>query len=145
MSLPYYPIIVGPVAPYNNVAVNPEYYKPSQFFITAIGLGQTTTITTAVNQNYVIGQLCRLLIPRVNGTRQLNEQLGYVISIPNPNQVVLGIDSSFFDTFVVTTQPTQPQIVAVGDVNTGHINDDGNLCTKPWIPGSFRDISPRSH
>lgn len=134
--------ITGPIAPYNNVPINPQYYKPRQFFITAISLGQTTTITTSVNHDYVIGQLCRVLIPVFNGTRQLNEQLGYVISIPNPNQVILAINSSLFDTFVVSTQPTQPQILAVGDINSGQINDDGIFFTKSWISGSFRDISP---
>jgi hypothetical protein len=142
MSLPYYPIITGPIAPYSNVAINPEYYQPSQYFITAIALGQTTTITTSVNNNYVVGQLCRLLIPRVNGTRQLNEQVGYVISIPNPNQVVLGIDSSFYDVFVTSTQPTQPQILAIGDINSGNINASGNLNTSTTIPGSYQNISP---
>ena len=142
MSLPYYPIIVGPVAPYNNVAVNPQYYKPSQFFITAIALGQTTTVTTSVNHNYVIGQLCRLLIPRVNATRQLNEQEAYVISIPNPNQIELIIDSTKFDPFVTSTQPTQPQILGIGDVNSGNINASGNLNTSTVIPGSYQNISP---
>ncbi len=142
MSLPYYSVITGPVAPYSNVAINPEYYQPSQFFILNIALGQSTTITTTVNHNYVIGQLCRLLIPRVNGTRQLNEQIGYVISIPNPNQVVLGIDSSFYDPFVTSTQPTQPQILAIGDCNSGNINAFGNLNTSTTIPGSYQNISP---
>jgi len=142
MSLPYYSVITGPVAPYSNVAINPEYYQPSQFFILNIALGQSTTITTTVNHNYVIGQLCRLLIPRVNGTRQLNEQTGYVISIPNPNQVILGIDSSFYDPFVTSTQPTQPQILAIGDINLGNINASGNLNTSTTIPGSYQNISP---
>ena len=142
MLFPYYPVITGPIAPYSNVAINTTYYKPLQFFISAISNGQTTTVTTTVNHDYVIGQLCRLLIPRFNGEIQLNEQLGYVISIPNPNQVVLNIDSSKYDTFVTSTRPAQPQIVAVGDVNSGHINDHGQFCTKPWIPGSFREISP---
>jgi hypothetical protein len=90
----------------------------------------------------VVGQLCRLLIPRVNGTRQLNEQEGYVISIPNPNQVILGIDSSFYDPFVTSTQPTQPQILAIGDINLGNINASGNLNTSTTIPGSYQNISP---
>jgi len=142
MSLPYYSVITGHVAPYSNVAINPEYYQPSQFFILNIALGQSTTITTTVNHNYVIGQLCRLLIPRVNGTRQLNEQTGYVISIPNPNQVILEIDSSFYDVFVTSTQPTQPQILAIGDINLGNINASGNLNTSTTIPGSYQNISP---
>ena len=37
MSFPYpFP---GPVALYNNLPINAQYYKPSQFYITAISLG----------------------------------------------------------------------------------------------------------
>ena len=154
MSLPYYSVITGPIALYNNVAVNPQYYQPSQYFISTISLGQMTTVTTTVNHNYVIGQLVRLLIPEIytklsNGIQiniptctQLNEQEGYVESIPNPNQVVLNIDSSFYDPFVTSTQPAQPQILAIGDINLGNINASGNLVTSTLIPGSYQNISP---
>lgn len=142
MSLPYYSVIPGPIPPYSNVAVNPQYYQPSQFFISGITLGVTTLVTTTVNHNYVIGQLTRLIIPQFNGTRQLNEQTGMVISIPNPNQVVLNIDSSKYDLFQTSTYPTQPQILAIGDYNSGDINSSGNLNTGTYIPGSFINISP---
>ena len=138
----YPPLMTGPIALYNNVPIQPQFYQPSQFFISAITLGQTTTVTTSVNNNYVIGQLCRLLVPNGWGSRQLNEQIGYVISIPNPNQVVLNIDSTTADPFVNAGFPTQPQIVAVGDVNTGFINANGMVPLATYIPGSFENISP---
>lgn len=136
------PLITGPVPPYSNPPINPQYYKPSQYFISTLTLGQTTTITTTVAHNYVIGQLCRLLIPSINGTYQLNEKTGYVIDIPASNQVVLDIDSLRLDPFVTTTQPTQPQILAIGDINLGNINASGNLNTSTLIPGSYQNISP---
>ena len=142
MTLPYYPIISGAVALYSNVAINAQYYAPSKFFISAIALGQTTTITTTVNHNYSLGQLVRLIIPRFNGTIQLNEQSGYVIAIPNPNEVILNIDSTFYALFQTSTYPTQPQIIPIGDVNTGDINANGNLNTGTEIAGSFINISP---
>jgi hypothetical protein len=132
----------GPVPPYTNVPINAEYYQPSQFFISAITLGTTTLVTTTVNHNYVIGQLTRLWIPQFNGTRELNGQPGYVIGIPNPNQVILDIDSSSYTLFQTSTYPTQPQIVAIGDINSGDINNSGNLQTGTFIPGSFINISP---
>lgn len=142
MSLPYYTVISGPVPAYSNVAVNPQYYAPRQFFISAITLGQTTLVTTSADHNYVIGQLTRLIIPQFNHTRQLNEQLGMVISIPNTNQVVLAINSVGYDPFVTSTYPTQPQILAIGDINSGDINSSGNVNEGTFIPGSFINISP---
>lgn len=142
MSFPYYPIISGPVAPYNNVAVNPQYYAPRKFLILDITLGQTTTVTTTVDHDYTIGQLVRLIIPQFNGTFQLNGQTGLVIDIPDTDVVILNIDSSFYSLFQVSTYPTQPQILAIGDVNSGNINANGNLDTSTDIPGSFINISP---
>ncbi len=140
MGFPYpFP---GPVAPYNNVPINPQYFEPSQFFISAISLGQTTTVTTTVNHNYIVGQLVRLIIPSFNGTIQLNEQSGYVIGIPNPNQVTLNINSSSYSLFQTSTYPTQPQIVAVGNINSGFINASGNVNVGTFIPGAFINISP---
>lgn len=154
MSLPFYAVITPPIALYNNVPINANFYQPGQFFISTISLGQLTTVTTTINHNFVIGQLVRLLIPTIysqltNGIKvviptctQLNEQTGYVESIPNPNQVVLNIDSSAYDPFVTSTQPTQPQIVAIGDLNSGNINASGNLTESTLIPGSYINISP---
>jgi|SRR5579872_898053 len=141
MAFPYpYP---GPVAPYNNVPINPQYYKPSRFVISAVSLGETTTITTTVNMNYVIGQLVRLLIPPSFGCVQLNEQEGYVISIPAANQVVLDIDSSLdVDPFISSSATTVAQIIAVGDINTGTVNPTGRVMNGTYIPGAFVDISP---
>lgn len=133
----------GPQSSYQNPPINPQYFQPRQYFISSITLGQTTTITTTVNHDYVIGQLCRLLIPQYNGTYQLNEQLGYVESIPESNQVVLNIDSSVnVGTFMSSTKPNQPQILAVGDIQNGYINANGLQNNQTAIPGSFVNISP---
>ncbi len=134
----------GPTPPYNNLSINPQYYKPSKFFISDITLGQTTTVTTTVDMNYVIGQEVRLLTPSSFGCYQLNEVSGYVISLPASNQVELSIDSSqnvdpFFSGSVSTTLP---QIVAIGDINSGNISNTGNINLNTNIPGSFINISP---
>lgn len=134
--------IKGPIAPYSNVPINAQYYQPSQFFISAISLGITTTVTTTVNNNYVVGQECRLSIPPTFGTRQLNQQTGIVISLPAANQVQLNINSTGMDAFIAATDPTQAQILAIGDINSGVLNSNGNMATGTFIPGSFIDISP---
>lgn len=135
--------ISGPIAPWSNAPINAQYYQPSDFFITAISNGPSTTITTSVNHNYIVGQLVRVVIPPAYKEYQLNGQIGYVILIPNPNQMVLNIDSSTYDTFVanpVTTNKTLPQTVAVGDVISGATNSDINSLST-YIPGSFINIS----
>lgn len=138
------PLIFGPIAPENNPPIHPEFFKPREFNIADITNGQTTLVTTVLPHDYVVGQLVRLLISQLFGARQFNEQTAYVINIPSTTTITLGLDSSFFDLFVPnpTLATTQPQIVAVGDVNSGHINSHGPKCTKPWILGSFRNISP---
>lgn len=146
------PIYSGPIAPYRNPPINPEYFIPDVFFITAISLGQTTTVTMAstitdpvtVTNNFVIGQEARLILGEFYGARQLNQRLGYVIAIPTTNQVTLDIDSNGYDPFIPNPPfgPNRPQIVPIGDINTGNINAFGRILNKPWIPGSFRNISP---
>jgi hypothetical protein len=132
----------GPTPPYTNPPIQPEYYQPSQFFISDITLGITTTITTTVNMNYVIGQLVRLLIPPSFGTSQLNGMTGYVIDILAPDQVVLDINSLNMNEFKSSIATTKPQIVAVGDINSGIISSTGLVNATTNIPGSFINISP---
>lgn len=134
-------VISYPIPPYQNLAIASQNFKPSRFVITAITLGQTTTVTTSVNHNYVVGQLCRLLIPSGYGAYQLNEQSGYVQSIPVSNQVILNIYSLNSDPFVNLGTGTPAQIVAVGDINTGLINSTGRSQSTTTILGTFSNIS----
>lgn len=140
MSTP--PLLNGPIPPYTNPPIEPQFYMPSRFEITNISLGSTTIITTSTNHNYVIGQLVRLLVPSGYGCNALNNQLGYVISIPSPSEVEVNINSLNITPFINANLNTVPQIVAVGDINTGQINSSGLLIQNIFIPGSFQDISP---
>lgn len=134
--------ITGPIAPYNNVPIEPQFYAPRRFVIEDIVLGSTTLVTTTEDHDYVVGQLVRLIIPPQNGCRQLNEAKGYVIFIPTDDEVILDIDSSQnVDDFVSTSLPNQPQILAIGDINQGAINQTAAQ-TGTFIPGSFINISP---
>lgn len=135
----------GPVAPESNPPINPQYYEPSRYEITNITLGNNTVVTTSVDHNYVIGQECRLIISKYYGSYQLNEQTGFVIAIPASNQVTLTIDSSSnVNSYISspTYNKNPPQIMAIGDINTGAINSSGRNSQTTYIPGSFIDISP---
>jgi|ERR1700676_2851525 len=135
-------VISYPIPLYSNPPIEPQFYQPNRFIISAITLGVTTFVTTTQNNNYVVGQLVRFLIPQFNGTIQLNGLTGYVISIPAPNQLEVEINSSSYNLFKTSTQSAQPQILAIGNINSGNINNSGNVNLGTFIPGSFVNISP---
>lgn len=135
-------VISYPIPAYQNLPIQPQFYEPSAFFISNITLGPTTVVTTTVNHNYVIGQTCRLIIPQYFGCRQLNELQGNVIAIPAANQVTLDIFSAGGTPFNTSSVTTQPQILAIGSVNSGPINANGPKFEQTYIPGSFINIPP---
>lgn len=115
----------------------PYIYFPGVSFISGITLGTTTTIDTTDAHNFVVGQEVAFHIPSQWGTVELNSlpnnltpgapAYGYVIAVTDYNTVVVNINSSAYTAF--TVNPTvasvpglsYPQIVAVGDVNTGGV------------------------
>lgn len=138
------PYFNPPRPAYYNPPAVPQFFAPSVYEITAISLGVETTVTTAANHNYVVGQLVRLHIPPTYGSYQLTDTEGYVLSIPTSNSVLLGINSTLSNAFVAspTYGPTKPQICAIGDINTGAINATGRVNNGTTIPGAFRNTSP---
>lgn len=135
-------VISFPIPAYANVPIQPQFYQPRVWFISTITRGRTTVVTTTTDQDFVIAQLIRFIIPPTFGIRQLNEQQGYVLSIVSPTQVEVDIDSRFMDAFTSSSATTQPQIVPIGDVGNGQINSNGRTQTGTYIPGSFINISP---
>jgi hypothetical protein len=135
-------VISYPISAYQNVPIAPQFYQPSRFVINAITRGRTTIVTTSVDQNYVVAQLVRFIIPPSFGIRQLNEQQGYVIAIPSTTQVEVDIDSRFMDPYIASSATTQAQILAIGDIGNGALNASGRRATGTFIPGSFINISP---
>jgi len=133
-----------PFNPSINLPINAQYYQPSVFDISALTLGVSTTVTTSVDHNYVVGQSIRLHIPVAYGSSQLSGQQGYVTSIPSVTQVVVDIDSTLANSFIASPSygPTPPQICAIGDTNSGPINANGSNSTGTFISGSFINISP---
>jgi len=137
-------VISYPIPAYSNVPIQPLYYAPSRFVINAITTGVTTLVSTSIAHNYVIGQLVRLIIPIGYGSRQLNGQSGYVISIPSTTSFVLDLNSQNNDAFIASPSISttgNAQCLAIGDANNGSINTtNSNLFYN--IPGAFIDISP---
>jgi len=113
----------------------PYLYFPGTTFISNITLGAVTTIDTTDAHNFVVGQEVAFRIPNQWGTVELNSLpntlvpgspvYGYVIAVTDYNTVIVNIDSTAMTPFVMDLPVTNvpglsfPQIVAVGDVNTG--------------------------
>lgn len=113
----------------------PYLYFPGAAVISGITTGTTTTIDTTSAHNFRVGQEVAFRIPSQWGTVELNSLpnatlpgnpiYGYVVSVTDYNTFVVNIDSSAYTAFTtaigVTSVPglSYPQVVAVGDVNTG--------------------------
>jgi hypothetical protein len=125
----------------------PYLYFPGQSFISAVTLGTTTTIDTTNAHNFVVGQEVAFRIPSQWGTVQLNSLpntttpgspiYAYVIAVTDYNTIVVNFDSSAYTAFnsnqTVASVPglSYPQIVAVGDVNTGGVQVSANSALYP--------------
>jgi hypothetical protein len=135
----------GPTPPFNNPPIQPYFFKPSQFIISNIVLGQTTTVTTVLPNNYVVGQQIRLLIPSGYGCTQLDEVKGFISSILSTTDFVTTIDSSQNVNAFISSPPNvinYPQVIAIGDINFGISNPNGTVLSTVTIPGAFVNTSP---
>jgi hypothetical protein len=136
----------------------PNLYLPSVTVINAITTGSTTTIVTTTPHNLETGQEIAFRIPNPWGTTQLNSLpdvaipgspiYGFVQSITDNFTFVVNINSSGYTAFTtavgVTSVPglTFPQVVPVGDVNTGgNAFSGGNLYPSPLFPTSTNRVS----
>jgi hypothetical protein len=138
----------------------PVLYAPNVSWIAAITRGATTTIQTTVPHNLVVGSEVAFRIPKISGLNQwgtieLNSLpdviipgspiYGYVVSVTNSTTVVVNIDSTTFTAFNVAVPFLSfvglkyPQMVAVGDVNTGGwpISAGSDLYPSPQVFNGF--------
>lgn len=130
----------SPSGAYVRKVLYPYLYFPGTSFISAITLSTTTpttTIDTTCAHNLVVGQEVAFRIPTNWGTYQLNSLpntttpgspiYGYVVAVTDYNTVVVNINSTGYTAFNVNqpfaSYPGEffPQMVAVGDVNTGGV------------------------
>lgn len=126
----------------------PYLYFPGTNVITAITRASTTTIATAANHNLVVGSEVAFRIPSTWGTIELNTPnslglpvYGVVTSVSSATAVVVNIDSSSMTAFNSNPTVAQalaglsfPQMVTVGDTNTGAV-------TNSFLPTTINPIS----
>ena len=115
----------------------PNLYFPGENIVSFITTGTTTTIKTTTQHNFVVGQEIAFRIPSAWGTTQLNSLpntlipgspiYGFVVSVTDDLTFVVNINSTGYTAFNVNqafaSYPGEkwPQVVAVGDVNTGGV------------------------
>lgn len=144
----------SPTGAFVKKVLYPYLYAPGVSFIEAITTGTTTTIVTTAPHNLVVGQEVAFRIPTVWGTTQLNSLpnavipgspiYGYVITVTDSRTVVVNINSTGYTAYnsnqTVASVPglTFPQMVAVGDVNTGGvvISSGSALYPPPVVNGA---------
>jgi hypothetical protein len=142
----------------------PDLYVPFNNPITAITTGTTTTISTALNHSFVVGQEVFFVIPQVSssvwGTTQLDSatvvqqtgipQQAYITSITNANTFVVNVNSTGFTAFAYPTSAqaslglTFPQVMAIGDSNTGYVNTSYPLYPQPTSQTYTNTLYPRA-
>jgi hypothetical protein len=143
----------SPTGAFVRKVLYPFLYLPEDNVISAITTGTTTTVVTTMYHNLVQGQEVAFRIPSAYGTTQLNSLpntlipgspiYGYVQSITDNWTVVININSTGYTAFN-TNQPfinypglQFPQLVPVGDVNTGGVlYSGGSLYPAPSFPTS---------
>lgn len=156
----------------------PDLYFPGDIFISNITLGAQTTISTTDQHNFQVGQEVAFRIPKIPGitppawgTIELNSLpnvlipgspiYGYVVSVTDLQNFVVNINSlgytAFNSNIPFASYPglKVPQVVAVGDINSGGmpisvgsqlypppaysyaIYNDTNTINGPAIRGAF--------
>ena len=146
----------SPSGAYVKKVLYPFLYAPGVSFISAVSTGTTTTITTTAPHNLVVGSEVAFSIPSAWGITQLDSYIpgntsipgaqiyGYVVSVGSSTQVTVNINSSSFTAYA--NNPTVaatlaglsfPQMLAVGDVNTGgvQISAGSPLYPSPVVNG----------
>jgi hypothetical protein len=135
----------------------PFLYLPEDNVISAITTGATTTIQTTMFHNFEVGQEIAFRIPSFWGTTQLNSLpnnvipgspiYGYVTSITDNYTFVCNINSTGYTAFntnqsTIPTNVTPPQVLSVGDVNTGGniITATSPLYPSPQFPSSTNRV-----
>jgi hypothetical protein len=138
----YTALSASPTGAYVKKVLYPFLYAPGATVISAITTGTTTTIDTASAHNLVVGQEVAFRIPSAWGMTQLNSLpntsipgspiYGYVTSVTDYNTFVVNFNSTSYTAFnsnqTVASVPglSFPQVVPVGDVNSGGVAYSGS-------------------
>jgi hypothetical protein len=149
----------GNVGSYKKI-LYPNLYFPGETVISNITTGATTTISTAGAHQFQVGQEVAFRIPSAWGTTQLNSLpntlipgspiYGYVVSVTDFQNFVVNINSTGYTAF--NSNPTFasvpglkfPQVLAVGDVNSGGVQISSGSALYPSPQYSYASNNSNS-
>ena len=126
---------------------NSGTYEPANEDITDITQASQALVTISVDHSFVIGNQVQFLIPPEWGMYQISGLKGFVISIPQSDQISVDIDTRAFDAFVTPTPPMfvvidNAQVASVGDSNFGSLSPGGVVTLPNTIPGAYINQRP---
>lgn len=142
----------SPTGAYVRQILAPNLYLPGDDFISSLTLsGTNVVVNTTANHNYVVGQEIAFRIPSAFGSTQLNSlpnntipgsPIYYYVTAVTSNTQFTCTALSAGVTALNTNQPVAnvpglnwPQVVAVGDVNSGGTSYSGGaLYPSPSFP-----------
>ena len=153
----YTALSASPTGAFVKKVLYPFLYAPGVSYIEAITTGATTTVVTTAPHNFVVGQEIAFRIPSLWGTVELNSLPNssipgspvyyYVTSVTNSTTFVCNAVSTGFTAF--TTNQTVasvpglsfPQVLAVGDVNSGGVAYSGGALYPSPLVNSVSTIN----
>lgn len=110
------------------------------------GATQANPCVLTCSSHFSPGQY--ISISDVGGMLELNGQTFLIIQA-NATTVTIDVDASGYAAYtsggtatLLNYLTTQPQIIAIGDINSGQVNANGRRNQKTYIPGSFINVSP---
>lgn len=92
-------------------------FSPGSKIISAISNANPGIVTTSTNHGYLDGLYVRLNIPIADGMQQVNGNV-YLITILTPTTFSIGVDTSKFDVFSLSSAVQSAQVIPVGEVAT---------------------------
>jgi hypothetical protein len=148
----------SPASAFVQKVLYPFLYLPQDNVVSALTLSATTTVVTTMYHNFLAGQEIAFRIPSAWGTVQLNSLpnilipgqpiYGYITSVTDNWTFVVNINSTAYTAYTanqtIASVPglTFPQVLSVGDVNTGgEPYNGGALYPAPLFPTSSNRVS----
>lgn len=122
-----------------------DAFVASPILATITNVTQASPGVITANNSYKTGNI--VFITGVVGMTQLNNR--FQIQSANPTTITLTTGTAGFSPYIsggtitlYTYDRTEPQILAIGDYNSGPINSSGRVNQTLYIDGSFQNISP---
>lgn len=122
-------------------------FVPSPYTATITGATKANPCVLTANNSFVPGNV--ISISGVVGMTELNAS-NWTISSCNATSITMDVNSTSFTTYISGGTATlqtpivvYPQIIAVGDINSGVVNSSGRTNNTTYVLGSFINISPQ--